>query len=309
MPQEAMSVPASEAEASSNNNVAAEADEAKAPAEVDTRPIVSEERFNPHRKEIREGDPGSMTGRPLRLYADGIFDMFHFGHGRMLEQCKKSFPNVYLLVGCCSDEMTNANKGRTVLRDYERYESLRHCKWVDEVVPDAPWVLTNDFLERHQIDFVCHDALPYADASGEAENGGDIYANIKKMGKFLETERTQGISTTDLITRIIKQYDIYVKRNFDRGYTGRQMNVPFIKEQSIRLDMAMTKVKANVDNTLDRLTDTTEQVVAKTEEVVDFLQRGFLDIFDKRGPLRTGLRKRRQELSRQISDFAKSSPC
>ena len=27
------------------------------------------------------------------------------------------------------------------MQDLERYESLRHCKWVDEVVPDAPWVL------------------------------------------------------------------------------------------------------------------------------------------------------------------------
>lgn len=42
-----------------------------------------------------------------------------------------------------------------------RYESLRHCKWVDEVIPDSPWVLTDAFLAEHDIDFVCHDALPY----------------------------------------------------------------------------------------------------------------------------------------------------
>jgi choline-phosphate cytidylyltransferase len=40
------------------------------------------------------------------------------------------------------------------------------CRWVDEVVEDAPWVIDLDFLAKHRIDFVAHDDLPYADASG-----------------------------------------------------------------------------------------------------------------------------------------------
>eukprot|EP01018_Ginkgo_biloba_P015716 Gb_20962 [translate_table: standard] len=72
------------------------------------------------------------------------------------------FPNTYLLVGCCNDAVTHMYKGKTVMTEAERYESLRHCRWVDEVVPDAPWVITQEFIEKHQIDYVAHDALPYA---------------------------------------------------------------------------------------------------------------------------------------------------
>lgn len=38
------------------------------------------------------------------------------------------------------------------------------CRWVDEVVEDAPWVITQEFLDKHKIDYVAHDALPYVTA-------------------------------------------------------------------------------------------------------------------------------------------------
>ncbi|ORY83118.1 cytidylyltransferase-domain-containing protein [Protomyces lactucae-debilis] len=168
------------------------------------------------------------TDRPVRVYADGVFDLFHLGHMRQLEQAKKAFPNTYLLVGLPNDRETHARKGLTVLTDKERAETLRHCKWVDEVIEDAPWCITTEFVEEHEIDFVAHDDLPYASVDSE-----DIYDPLRRMGKFWPTQRTEGVSTSDIITRIVKNYDQYVIRNLSRGVDRRDLNVSLLKKHEL----------------------------------------------------------------------------
>lgn len=80
----------------------------------------------------------------------------------------------------------------------ERCESVRHCRWVDEVVAEAPWVIDEEFLAKvrfilmehwkvhsnslpfhqHNIDYVAHDQDPYGSAGHD-----DVYAYCKTQGK------------------------------------------------------------------------------------------------------------------------------
>ncbi|KAK9362484.1 choline-phosphate cytidylyltransferase [Lipomyces starkeyi] len=169
------------------------------------------------------------TNRPVRIYADGVFDLFHLGHMRQLEQAKKALPEVYLICGIPNDEETHRQKGLTVLTDRQRAETLRHCRWVDEIIENAPWVVTPEFIEKHKIDYVAHDDIPYAGAGGTA----DIYQPIKESGKFLVTQRTEGISTSYIITKIIRDYDKYLIRNFSRGVTRQELNVSWLKKNEL----------------------------------------------------------------------------
>ncbi|OVA02826.1 Cytidyltransferase-like domain [Macleaya cordata] len=245
--------------------------------------------------------------KPVRVYADGIYDLFHFGHAKSLEQAKKSFPNTYLLVGCCNDEVTHRYKGKTVMTEDERYESLRHCRWVDEVIPDAPWVITQEFIDKHKIDYVAHDSLPYADASGA---GKDVYEFVKAVGKFKETNRTDGISTSDVIMRILKDYNQYVMRNLARGYSRKDLGVSYVKEKQLRVNMGITKLREKVKEHQEKVGQKLH-TVAKTAgmhhgewvENADRWVAGFLEKFEESCHImETAIKDRIQEgLKRQQS--------
>ncbi len=96
-------------------------------------------------------------------------------------------------------------------------------------VRDAPWTYSDEFLRKHKIDFVAHDDAPYTTGSGE-----DTYKTLKERGMFVATQRTEGISTTDIIARILCNYDIYVRRNLARGYTRQDLNISFLRGQRIK---------------------------------------------------------------------------
>ncbi|XP_034039058.1 choline-phosphate cytidylyltransferase A [Thalassophryne amazonica] len=255
------------------------------------------------RVNMEEAKRGTPSNRPVRVYADGIFDLFHSGHARALMQAKCLFPNTHLIVGVCSDDLTHKFKGFTVMNEDERYDAVSHCRYVDEIVRNAPWTLTPEFLAKHRIDFVAHDDIPYSSAGSD-----DVYKHIKEAGMFAPTQRTEGISTSDIITRIVRDYDVYVRRNLQRGYTAKELNVSFINEKKYNLQERVDKVKRKVRDVEEK----SKEFVQKVEEKsIDLIQKweeksrefigNFLQMFGPEGALKHMLKEGKGRMLQAIS--------
>jgi ethanolamine-phosphate cytidylyltransferase len=141
-------------------------------------------------------DEKLFTKKKVRVWMDGVFDIIHSGHFNALRQGKKM--GDYLVLGINSDEDVERAKGPTLMNVYERAALAGACKWVDEVILNVPYTPTLDLLEQHNIDFCAHGDDPCFNELGE-----DVYAPMKKAGKYKVFKRTEGISTTEIIGRLL----------------------------------------------------------------------------------------------------------
>ncbi|CAA9990773.1 choline-phosphate cytidylyltransferase, putative [Plasmodium knowlesi strain H] len=228
--------------------------------------------------------------KKIVIYADGVYDMLHLGHMKQLEQAKKMFENTVLIVGVTSDNETKLFKGQIVQTLEERTETLRHVRWVDEIISPCPWVITPEFMEKHKIDFVAHDDIPYANnqkkkkkkkskSNSIDEPNDDIYAWLKRAGKFRATKRTEGVSTTDLIVRILKNYEDYIERSLQRGIHPNELNIGVTKAQSIKMKKNLIRWGEKVTDELTKVTLTDKPLGTDFDQGIENLQIKFKELF------------------------------
>lgn len=134
--------------------------------------------------------------KSVRIWTDGCFDMVHFGHANACRQSKAL--GDYLIVGVHSDEEITKHKGPPVFNEKERYKMVKSIKWVDEIVENAPYVTTLETLNKYDCDYCAHGD----DITLTAE-GVDTYHIVKQNNRYKEVKRTQGVSTTDLVGRML----------------------------------------------------------------------------------------------------------
>jgi cytidyltransferase-like protein len=131
----------------------------------------------------------------IRVYVDIVGDLFHAGHVSFLRQASEL--GDVLVVGVHSDDAVETYKRRPVLTMEERIAVIASCRYVQEVIPDAPLVVGRDYLREHRIDLVVHgDDMWHSDALQR------FYAEPQQLGILRLVPYTTGISTSDIIARI-----------------------------------------------------------------------------------------------------------
>ncbi len=145
-----------------------------------------------------------------------------------------------LVVGIVSDAEIARCKGPPVVPEEERVKCVKAVKWVDDVITNVPYELTPEFVERlfsgthfagrrfctsllfsiflsfsHSLyvslftpaDEYGIDCIVHGDDPCYLPDGTDAYAIPKTLGKYREIKRTEGVSTTDLVARLLEFAD------------------------------------------------------------------------------------------------------
>jgi cytidyltransferase-like protein len=132
----------------------------------------------------------------VRGYIDGCFDIMHSGHYNAIRQAKALCD--VLIVGVHSDDEIAENKAMPVMNQKERYALLEHIKWIDEIIYDVPYSPQIATLDRARANFCIHgDDMP-VNAQGYC-----AYDHMRDAGRLRIVRRTEGVSTTDIIGRLL----------------------------------------------------------------------------------------------------------
>ncbi|AGO10996.1 AaceriAFR504Wp [[Ashbya] aceris (nom. inval.)] len=140
---------------------------------------------------------------PRYVWIDGCFDFTHYGHAAAMLQARQTIAQSTapsrLFAGVHSDAEIAHHKGAPpVMAEEERYMHVQHIRWVDEVVKDAPYVTQPAVLDHYACQYVVHGDDITLDAEGH-----DCYQEVKDLGRFKVVKRTCGVSTTELIQRML----------------------------------------------------------------------------------------------------------
>ncbi len=134
---------------------------------------------------------------------DGVFDLFHRGHLEAIKKVRREAgEDGSVIIGVVSDKDAYSYKRWPIICETDRVEIISNIKDVDEVIFPCPMAVDKEFLNKHNIDMVVHG---FADEK-DFENQKPFFSDIIALNKFKFQEYYRGVSTSDIIQRIISNY-------------------------------------------------------------------------------------------------------
>jgi glycerol-3-phosphate cytidylyltransferase len=125
----------------------------------------------------------------IKVITYGTFDLFHYGHLRLLERAKAL--GDYLIVAVSTDEFNAVKAKKCTYPFSERAQIVQAIKYVDEVIAEENWEQKAADIKKHQVDvFVMGN-----DWEGK-------FDSLKSICQVIYLDRTPDISTTEIKTSI-----------------------------------------------------------------------------------------------------------
>jgi glycerol-3-phosphate cytidylyltransferase len=133
-----------------------------------------------------------MQGRRARtILTYGTFDLFHYGHVRLLQRLAKMGDR--LIVACSTDEFNTIKGKKTVVPYAHRVEVLEACRYVDLVIPENDWA-------QKRADVVAHNV----DVFAMGDDWAGKFDDLADLCDVVYLPRTENVSTTDLKRAVIR---------------------------------------------------------------------------------------------------------
>ena len=135
----------------------------------------------------------------------GAFDFLHAGHVLFLEEAKNNCD--YLIVGLHIDPSVERplSKNKPIQTAFERYEQLRACKYVDEIIPYETEEELVSILKSRRIDI----RFLGSDYCNKDFTGGDLLP-------VYYIDRDHSFSSSNIRKKIIEEYN-YKNENSNIG--------------------------------------------------------------------------------------------
>lgn len=125
-----------------------------------------------------------------RVLTFGSFDLFHFGHLKLLERAAALGDELF--VGISSDDLNFAKKGRTpIMTQQERAEIVASLRYVNVVFLEESLELKREYILRYE-----------ADVLVMGDDWAGKFDEFKDICEVVYLPRTKNISTTELVKRI-----------------------------------------------------------------------------------------------------------
>ena len=80
----------------------------------------------------------------VKVYLDGVFDLFHRGHLESIKKCMEFGDEV--IIGVVSDKDALSYKRLPVINENDRVEIIKNLKIVSHVIFPCPLVIKKDFI-------------------------------------------------------------------------------------------------------------------------------------------------------------------